>query len=272
MITHQHKDDAEINILIRKFEQLNLESRSATLYVHCSLNNLKSICTVKSIFSAFDYYFDKNSTLCMPGFPYNDRQFETYMSDPGVFDVNKTPAHVSLLSEVFRRKQDTFRSLHPWASVCASGKYAREITSEHHKHEDSFSVLSPFRKIVEMEGYVIGLGLDCNTNSFIHIADNELQQYANNPGFMDYYSDKDFACLDHSGNLTSVRCNVVNQTIRSKIKPRKMKSSYLETDFYREQNINDINFYSIKLKPFIRYTINQNRSLVEKNLWPSHFC
>ena len=113
-------------------------------------------------------------TLLMPSFPFGQSFYEFIETNP-VFKVNRTPSRMGLVTEVFRRSPGVLRSQHPTHPVCAKGKDAEWYVSEHHMDETPFGPHSPFAKLADRGGVVIGLGLQpdfCLTN--VHVVEDQL--------------------------------------------------------------------------------------------------
>lgn len=81
------------------------------------------------------------------------------------FDELNTPSNTGVLTEVFRTKYATRRSLHPTHSVAGCGFGVDQLLNEHHLDNTPCSVRSPFGKLVEADGWVLmlGIGFDCCT-------------------------------------------------------------------------------------------------------------
>jgi aminoglycoside 3-N-acetyltransferase len=95
-------------------------------------------------------------TLLMPTFAFRGRQSH-YVQTHTRFDVRNTPSSVGILTEVFRKMPDVIRSYHPTHSVAGWGRDANDILSMHHLGS-TFGVTSPFYRLREYDGLVVGLG------------------------------------------------------------------------------------------------------------------
>ena len=95
-------------------------------------------------------------TLLMPTFAFRGRQSH-YVDSHSNFDVRSTPSAVGILTEVFRKMPDVIRSYHPTHAVAGWGRHARELLSTHHLG-GTFGVKSPFYRLREFDGIVVGLG------------------------------------------------------------------------------------------------------------------
>ncbi len=263
-------DRAAIHKVCEIFERLKLK-QSDIVFFHTSSDQFASLFSLSDFFKAVEQYFDPKATVCMPSYPFNDRTYDAYMSSSTTFSVRHTPARICLASEVFRRHGETVRSLHPWASVAARGKHAMEIVKNHSSSVRVFGEASPFGKIVELGGKVVGIGLDCNTNSFAHIPDYELLQYSNVSEYRDYYYVKSFRCINQAGKEITIESDVVNPLIRKRIKPRKLIPLLNKFPLYNEWSEKNINFYALELQPFITLAVESNLGRVKNNEWPSYY-
>lgn len=84
------------------------------------------------------------------------------------FSVRETPSCVGGLTEYFRLRKDTIRSLHPTHSVSAMGDRAEWFIGEHRLDETPVGPHSPFAKLKEARGKVLMLGCSLNKNTSFH--------------------------------------------------------------------------------------------------------
>lgn len=89
------------------------------------------------------------------------------------FDVMTTPSAVGKISEVFRKRNNAKRSLHPVHSVVAIGLQAEYIVSDHDKCESGCGKGSPYMKICDLGGKILLLGVDMDRNTFMHTIEDE---------------------------------------------------------------------------------------------------
>lgn len=251
------------------FEKLEIEPHGSIVFFHIASDTLKPIASLREILSTIDEYFDERSTICMPSFPFFGSGYYEYLKNKPVFDIRKTPSKVNLITEVFRRRDGVIRSLHPWCSVACKGYLAKELTSEHYLDAKVFGKKSPFGKISENNGYVVGLGVDCNTNSFAHMPDDVMLEYYS---FKVYEDDNiKLICIDYHEKEIEVETNVLHRTISKIIKPRKMRKFLLGQDFYKECVFKGINFYALKLKDYIAFTVSFNIQKVKEKGYPIYY-
>ena len=82
------------------------------------------------------------------------------------WDEMATPSHTGVLSEIFRTRYATARSIHPTHSAAGWGPAAKLLCSRHHIGDTPVSANSPYGLMRDYETYVlmIGLGLKLATD------------------------------------------------------------------------------------------------------------
>lgn len=111
-------------------------------------------------------------TLAMPSFNYTRPLPEPY------FDAQLTAGRTGSLTEVFRKRATTLRSIHPTHSVCATGPRAVEFLADHLKVE-AVGAGSPLDRIAQAGGYILMVGVTHVVNTTIHVGES----YAGIPKF-----------------------------------------------------------------------------------------
>lgn len=181
--------------------------------------------TAEDMLSILEELVGPEGTLMMPAFPPYRRE------GPFIFDVRKAPAQTGLLCELFRRRSGVMRSLHPTHSVCARGPLAETLLAEHHQDPLSCGPLSPYAKLAQYNGQILGLGLPPGYTTFLHVVEDcDLERYPRRT-----YLEKpvEFTVIDETGrqfilslcrrdprvgatlNLTRVVRHLSKQSLRS---------------------------------------------------------
>jgi len=85
-----------------------------------------------------------------------------------VMDVLYTPSNVGVLTNLFRKRENVYRSLHPTHSVAAVGKDALEFLAGEEKINTPCGHGGAYYKLWERDAQILLLGVNFNCNTFIH--------------------------------------------------------------------------------------------------------
>jgi len=169
MIDRRTMSDREFEELL---DRLGIVT-GATVFLHSSMSRITrrvpSMSPLKLI-GTLQNAVGQGGTLALPTFPFLGKQFPYLQKNPR-FDSRRTPSQVGLVTEVFRRLPGVTRSLHPTHPVAAWGRHATELTSSHHLGT-TFGPTSPFYKLQEFGGRVIGIGTRLESYTILHVADD----------------------------------------------------------------------------------------------------
>lgn len=145
-----------------------------TVFIHSSIDQLNLGFPFYRVLPLLQDLVGGRGTLLFPTYP----QLSSYefLRRGEVFDVRKTPSYTGILSEVARRQSNAARSLHPTKSVCALGSAAQELTRDHHKSPYPYDACSPYYRIGEFDGKMIGLGVSTANLSYVHCVDDAFKQ------------------------------------------------------------------------------------------------
>lgn len=237
------------------------------VYCHLSFKNLKLRMSgaMKCVDLLINFLGD-DCTLVVPSFPFatND-EYANYLSKEIYYDVESTPARVNLFGELFRRRSGVHRSLNPILPVSAIGPLADEIIADSHLDEMPFGSRSSFRKMSQHKTYVLGVGVDLNTNSFIHMIDDEfcdlfpVRMYPENPVTAHLFRGK--------APVSARPYFYVTPELRKRIRPRNFHSLLIKKECYRFVD-GVVPFYSLQLDAFLRFGHEVAESLFKSNRLP----
>ncbi len=82
------------------------------------------------------------------------------------YNHKETPCSTGVIPETFRKRKSVMRSLHPVFSVAAIGPKAKEIVEAGNE-----SVLKAWKKLLELEGYILLIGVDLGVCTAMHLAE-----------------------------------------------------------------------------------------------------
>jgi len=209
------------------------------VFIHSSLENLNP---GFSEFSIIDILLDivgAEGTLVFPCWHF-DYRAEEYLKKDELFDVKKSPTVMGFLPGLACRYENSRRSLHPTNSCVAIGKYAEEITRHHHKTIYPCDENSPFYRIINYNGKIIGLGVSTYNLSFVHCAEDILKT-----GFpVKTRTDEVFEgkVRDYDGNIISVKTKAAHLQVRHNNIQRFVKK-YIPAEICEDFKVNGTKFF-----------------------------
>lgn len=173
------------------------------VYVHSGMDGLNLGFPFYRILSLIQEVIGRGGTVVFPTYPNHRMSSYEWLKRGNVFDVRRTPSYTGILTEFARRQRGAVRSLHPTKSVCAIGPAAREITATHHLSPYPYDRCSPYYKLIEGGGKIIGLGATTNYISFGYCIDDALKEKFP----VRVYHDEifDARCIDYEDQSVVVR-------------------------------------------------------------------
>ncbi len=151
------------------------------LLVHSSLRSLGPLPDgVESVIQGLLLALGPQGTLLLPALTY-----ERVTPKNPVFDVRRTRSDVGALSEYFRARPGTRRSLHPTHSVCAVGPLTGDLLDAHRLDTTPCGPRSPFRKLRDGGGQILMLGCGLGPNTSMHAIEELVEPpYLYGPSFI----------------------------------------------------------------------------------------
>ena len=145
------------------------------VFVHSSLDRLNLDFSFMRVLPLLRRAVGTTGTLLFPATQLRERP-EVWLQRGEVFDVARSPTTMGLLAEMARRQRDAVRSLHPTHSVVALGPQAHELVGEHHLDLYPCGEKSPYYKMIEGGGCIVGLGVDADVLTAVHCIEDILKQ------------------------------------------------------------------------------------------------
>ncbi len=134
------------------------------LLVHSSLRSLGPLPGgAESVIRALLAALGPDGTLLTPAL-----SFASVGRDRPIFDARQTPSCVGALSEAFRTRPGTLRSVHPTHSVCGAGCLAGELLGDHERDTTPVGPHSPFARLPAVHGQILFLGCGLRPNTSMH--------------------------------------------------------------------------------------------------------
>jgi aminoglycoside N3'-acetyltransferase len=118
------------------------------------------------------------------------------------------------ITDCFRSLPGVHRSSHPFSSVCAWGRHAKYITSDHATDPRICHAKSPIGRVLELRGKIVGLGVSLGPVSFYHVVEDTWEGFPFNP----YLPASSISYIDGEGNrVTREICRYDPEISRTRI-------------------------------------------------------
>ena len=155
--------------LVKGFQNAGIE-KGDVLFIHSSLKGLGYIENgAKDVIEAFQEVVGTAGTLIFPTFTMKGSMEATLKDPEYVFDPKTSVSTTGSITNHFMKFKDVHRSIHPTHSVSAWGKHAADICAEHYELDTNFGPGTPFGKFLDLNGKVVGLGIDYGNVTYYHV-------------------------------------------------------------------------------------------------------
>lgn len=228
-------DEAAVRKIL--VEQLGL-APGDTVFVHSSVDQLSLGFPFYRLLSLLQEVVGVEGTLLFPTYP--RLSSSEFLSRGEIFDVRKSPSYTGLLTEFARRQGSARRSLHPTKSVAATGARAEELTRSHQLSPYPCDHPSPYYKLIEAGGKIIGLGVSTANLSFVHCVDDHLKEdFPVRPYLPELFAAR---CINYGGEVETVASYAHDLRKMNHHIPRYMKT-HISTEACRDLKIGGMKFF-----------------------------
>jgi len=135
----------------------------AVVLVHSSLRKLSHQgYKAEAIIEALLKHINKG-TLLMP-----TMSWRTVTPENPIWDENNTPSHTGVMTEIFRTKYATRRSIHPTHSVAGYGSHIDALLYGHHLGTTPVPLTSPYGVMKNYNSFILLIGVGLEMCTAIH--------------------------------------------------------------------------------------------------------
>ncbi len=178
-----------IDSLVKDFRELGVKE-GMTLIVHSSLSSLGWVCGgAEAVIRALMLSVGEDGTIVMPAQSASNSDPADWVHPPvpeswwpiiretmPPFCKETTPTRgMGAVAELFRRFPGVERSDHPMYSFAAWGKHSSYVI-ENQPLAAGFGPDSPLAKIYKLEGKILMIGVDHESNTSLHYAEHAAQK------------------------------------------------------------------------------------------------
>ena len=215
-----------LNDLIDDIKALGIK-QGDVVFVHSSLRSIGYVeGGADTIINAFLEIIGDDGTLIIPTYSNKGTMYNTCIAKNYVFDVKKSKTNLGIIPSTFLKRDGICRSIHPTHSVSAIGKYAKEITNKHQIGKKTYGENSPWGKILEFNGKMLGIGVSLHVNSQYHYLEDIMEE--------------EFPLKTKVDNIYKLKCiNQNNQPIEVEVQPLDPEVSKTRIDQEKNSFIRD---------------------------------
>ena len=132
--------------------------------VHSSMKSIGKVDGgADTVLDVFCEYLAEHGHIALPA-----HTWDSIDDEHNIFDPEKEPACVGILTEIFRKRKSVLRSLHPTHSVAIMGKDAEYFVKDEHLRETPCAREGCWGKFLDMDFKIIFLGCGTECNTFLH--------------------------------------------------------------------------------------------------------
>lgn len=124
--------------------------------------------------NALATFLGERGNLLMVSIPFRGSAYD-YLALNKKFDVRKTLSMMGLVTEMFRRRPGTRRSLHPTHPVLVLGKDSEWLTAGHEDSRYPCGPGTPFEKFHKLNGKILFFDVGFGAITFFHHVEHSLQ-------------------------------------------------------------------------------------------------
>ncbi|MGQ9610512.1 MAG: AAC(3) family N-acetyltransferase [bacterium] len=154
--------------IIKGLRELGLE-QGDIVFLHSSLSSFGYVDGgADTVVRAFLEVLGTEGTLSAP-------IFRNYFWDgpDQIWDRDNSPSLMGRISEAIRTWEGNYRSHHAPHPIAAIGKMADDLTDRHNITDFSFD--SPFARLIELNAWIVLLGVDFNVCTMIHLIEERAE-------------------------------------------------------------------------------------------------
>lgn len=211
------------------------------VYVHSGMDGLNLGFPFYRILFLILEVIGDGGTVVFPTYPNHRSSSYEWLKQGNIFDVRRTPSYTGILTEFARRQRQAVRSLHPTKSVCAIGPAARELTATHHLSPYPYDTNSPYYKLIEGGGKIIGLGATTNYISFGYCVDDAFKdKFPVRVYYPDIFS---APCINYEGKRVIVETYAHNMTTTVHPKMPAWMRTYVSEEACRDMKVRGMKFF-----------------------------
>ena len=172
--------------------------------------------------------------------------------------MRKTPSHMGLISESFRRREGVLRSFHPTHPVLAFGPKAEWILAGHDKCLYPCGPGSPFEKFSQLGGKIVFFNVPFTTMTLFHYLEHIVEKTLPFP----LYRSETFEVpsIDSTGQTTMIKTHVFSPDAVRRRRPSTLMEELDKEHLVRRKTVGNTRLMCVATRDAIAYTEQMTRA------------
>ena len=153
----------DFNSLTEDFKNLGIK-KNDNILIHSSMKSIGEVDGgADTVLDVFIKYLADDGNIALPS-----HSWDAINSEHNIFDPEKEPSCVGILTEMFRKRKGVLRSLHPTHSIAITGKDKEYFVKDEHLIDTPCGRKGCWGKLLDMDFKIIFLGCSTKRNTYIH--------------------------------------------------------------------------------------------------------
>jgi aminoglycoside 3-N-acetyltransferase len=242
-------------------------ARGDTLMVHSGFSETTGFVGSPQVFiDALLEVIGPEGNLLMVSMPYQSSTYD-YVQQGRSFDVRKSVSRMGIVSEVFRRRSNVLRSLHPTHPVLACGPKAAWLLADHDKCLHPCGVGTPFDKVAQLDGKVLFFNVSFRNFTFHHYLEERVYERIGFPLFRPQLFE--LPVIDVFGKRRIVSTYVYSREATQKRRPEIVQKELRRQGLFKEKRVGNSHLQLVKPQDAIRCVDNLTDAGVLFQEWRS---
>jgi aminoglycoside 3-N-acetyltransferase len=215
-----------------------------TAYVHTSMSGFSGFRGKPTdIVATLEKVLGPEGTVLMPSHPFSGSAL-VYAQSGQLFDVNRTPSRMGLVSELFRRGPGTVRSQHPTHAVVGRGAKASAFLNGHELARTPCGLHSPYAGLADADAKILLLGVGIGVLTYWHHLEEVLEtQFPASPFTTDSYA---VPFKGRGGEILSVQTRFFDPQMSKRRNLRLMEHALKKAGLWYEHRVGTLRIVMLK--------------------------
>ena len=207
--------------------------------------------SIDDLIDAFVEAVGPQGHLLMVSLPYRNAALD-WLQSGRTFDVRRTPSMMGMVSEMFRRRADVQRSLHPTHPILVRGPQAERFIAAHPDCPYPCGPGTPFEEMARADARVVFLNVPIDMFTFFHY----LEHLVSPTLPFALYTDEPFDApvVDADGRARTVRTYAFAREAIRRRRPERLYDALRAGGFVATQRVGATRLLAVRVRDAIACT------------------